>query len=150
MFRSILLQFFPLSESGKTGLWDRFFVRAGRVASIRFGWGVCFWLTNLKSEEGEVCRSMTDEVMPVPARGSGKPPSALTLVIPKPLEPFLEGGVVRGETTLAQAEDAIGCGVSVAGQLLHVVVRTSPLTRTEVNQAPTPIFSLMREPFLAP
>ena len=41
-----------------------------------------------------MCRSMTDEVMSVLARRSGKPPSALTLVIPKPLEPFLEGGVV--------------------------------------------------------
>ena len=60
-------------------------------------------------------RSMTDEVLPVLARGSGKPPSALTLVVPKPLEPFLEGGVVGGETTLVQAEDAESGGVSVAG-----------------------------------
>ena len=95
-------------------------------------------------------RSMTDEVMSILARGSGKPPSALTLLIPKPLEPFLEGGVVRGETTLAQAEDTVGCGVSIAGQLLQIVVRTSPLTRTQINQTPTPILPLMREPFIAP
>lgn len=97
-----------------------------------------------------MCRSMTDEVMSVLARRSGKPPSALTLVIPKPLEPFLEGGVVRGETTLAQAEDTVGCGVSVAGKLFQVVVRTFPLSRTQINQTPTPILPLMREPFFAP
>ena len=150
MFRSILLQFFPLPESGKMGFQDHFFARAGRVVSIRFGWWGRFGLANLKGEESEVCRSMTDEVMSVLARGSGKPLSALTLLIPKPLEPFLEGGVVRGESTLAQAEDTVGCGVSVAGKLLQVVVRTFPLSRTEVNQTPTPILPLKREPFLAP
>ena len=96
----LLATFLSTSGIRKGGCLGRDF-HCAEVSVGRRG-GVGIDLTTVKGEQGKVCGRMTDKVVAIPVWGASAPAATLSLVLPQPAEAFLNGGVVAGQSTVAQ------------------------------------------------
>lgn len=112
--------------------------------------GVGIDLTTVKGEQGKVCGRMTDKVVAIPVWGASEPAATLSLVLPQPVEAFLNGGVVAGQSTVAQKKNT-ECGrIGIRGQSIGRVLWTLPLRAPEVDQSPTTVRPLSRKELFSP
>ena len=93
---------------------------------------------------------VADEVVPIPAGGSGKPAATSPLLTAQPLEAFRNGRVIGRKATISQSEDAESGGIGVTGEIRDNIVWTFPLGVTQVDQTPAAVSALGGEQFGLP